>query len=135
MLESPFKGYSKEFIAYVKSVMLDRCVYFDTVKSVLPSCELVAKDEELYEILCEASYRTPEMMLEKGEMTCSLPISYIYVGSLISRTFGVFDAYPEQPIYMILSLETGKLECYEAPFTKSEFLESSKQKTRKIEKK
>ena len=128
MIESPFKGYSKEFIAYVKDVMLDRCVYFAKVKSVLPSPELVAKDEELYEILCESSYRMPEMLLVKGETTCRVPISYSYVSSLISEMSGIFDAYPEQPIYRILSLETGKFECYEAPFTKTELLESSKQK-------
>lgn len=110
--------YSEEFISHLKSLIIREHFSLDEIKKYLPSAELIKKDENH---ISEISSQT------RIFFGCCLPVSYKMFDILLEKK--ELDTFTETPTYYI---STGRQE--KAKFTKTEFLESIKEKQKVLKK-
>lgn len=106
---SELKGiYSDKYIQLLEQISIQYKLSFDDIYMKLPSPEIIQKDE------CFINDTPITRVLLGVADPASYVLTCFYLISVIPRD------YPEQPMYYISKSE-GSIE---APFTKSEFLES-----------
>ena len=115
---SELKGvYSDKYICLLEQISKIYDLSFEDIYMRLPSPDLVKLDEDFIN-----TYPIARVLLG-----ADIPISYVLTYYKVLDS--IPEDYPEQPRYLISKSE-GRVE---APFTKTEFLESvQKEKTKKL---
>jgi len=114
-----YLDYDRDLIEHLQYIIKSQHITAEQIISSLPSKDLIAKDKEQLIEICERT---------RIYFGACHPISYQMIESL--ATGEGLDYYPEQPKYLISETRT-----IDAVFTKQEFLDSIKEKSRKLEKK
>ena len=136
MIDTCLMGYPKSFIDFI--MKSKDCFYIDqqTFESLLPSKELIKKDEEQYlqyQKQCGTEkHAFLDVPIKDISVVFPYPTSYLYAYELLEKGITGLERYPEESYYRLTrfyhqdGIETKEIEMHRMTFTKQEFIESTK---------
>ena len=136
MIDNCLIGYPESFISFITKSKVCFDIDYKTFELLLPSKELIIKDEEQY-LECKEECRTKthtflDFPVRGKRVMFPHPMSYLFTYELLESGIKALDQYDEEPYYRITSFyykdgkERKRIEKYRTTFTKKEFIESTK---------